>query len=75
MPYVLLPKSVRQNSTSSPIAQKFLQIIQQNQLAWQQLHTTENLDEEKQQNDKQVFFEQVTKQVRALVDQADALTQ
>ncbi|WP_045793625.1 hypothetical protein [Acinetobacter brisouii] len=63
------------NSTSSPIAQKFLQIIQQNQLAWQQLHTTENLDEEKQQNDKQVFFEQVTKQVRALVDQADSSTQ
>lgn len=63
------------NSTSSPIAQKFLQIIQQNQLAWQQLHTTENLDEEKQQNDKQVFFEQVTKQVRALVDQADSSSQ
>lgn len=56
------------HSSSSPIAQKFLKIIQQNQTAWQQLHT-EDVDQETRQQNQQEFFDKVHKQVEALLDQ------
>ncbi len=62
------------NSTSSPIAQQVLDLIQQETEAWRQLHTVENISEEKLSEQEHEFVIQVNNKMIALVDQADAST-
>ena len=62
------------NSTSSPIAQQVLDLIQEETEAWRQLHTVENISEEKLSEQEQEFVIRVNNKIYALVEQADAST-
>ena len=63
------------NSTSSPIAQQVLDLIQEETEAWRQLHTVENISEEKLSEQEQEFVIRVNNKIYALVEQADSSTQ
>lgn len=63
------------NSTSSPIAQQVLDLIQEETEAWRQLHTVENISEEKLSEQEQEFVIRVNNKIYALVEQPDSSTQ
>lgn len=65
----------QENSTSSPIAQQVLDLIQEETEAWRQLHTVDNISEEKLSEQEQEFVIRVNNKIYALVEQADSSTQ